>query len=219
MRTAASELQELVGLVPMPRLLEALGFQPNQRSRRCSCVLHEGSNPSAFSWTETGLWKCHSCGAGGDRIALVRATKQLGFRDAVAFLAALAGVTYSPRSDSRAEIEGAVLASKRAAATAWRVRDEVLRLRFYYSHGLRRSERLWKRLGDTLLRAETELAREAAWERMSRLAPACTFFFAAYNYLCRADDAVLARFAVASPSERRTLILGEPDADTRLQAA
>src|SRR5579872_2375840 len=86
--------REIAALVAMPRLLTALGFAVGERTHRCSCILHGGSNPTAFAWTDAGLWKCHSCGAGGDKIALVRAVRQCRFREAVEVLAALAGVEY-----------------------------------------------------------------------------------------------------------------------------
>jgi len=63
----------------MPRLLGELGIEANKRTHRGPCPIHGGSNPTAFSWTDAGLWKCHSCGAGGDKIALVRAVRQFPF--------------------------------------------------------------------------------------------------------------------------------------------
>ena len=102
---ATSNAREVAALVPMFRLLEALGFDVNERTRRAPCVLHGGSNRSAFSWTEKGLWKCHSCGQGGDRIALVRAVRKCSFRDAVELLAALAGAEFCASRASRAEIK------------------------------------------------------------------------------------------------------------------
>ena len=99
------EVREIATLVPMSHLLGVLGFSVNYRSHRCACILHEGSNPSAFSWTEAGLWKCYRYGAGGDKITLVRATRKCSFREAIAFLAALAGVELSKNERPYAEIE------------------------------------------------------------------------------------------------------------------
>jgi phage/plasmid primase-like uncharacterized protein len=96
---------EVAALVPMPRLLEALGFDVNERTRRCACILHGGSNPSAFSWTEAGLWKCYSCGAGGDRIALIRVARSCSFGEALRFLASLAGVEIAQGKLSLADTE------------------------------------------------------------------------------------------------------------------
>jgi DNA primase len=216
---AIHSLREIAALVPMRRVLEALGIEANERKRRCACVLHGGSNPSAFAWREDGRWRCFSCGASGDRIALVRTVRQCSFHEAVDFLAELVGVSYSARHPSETEIERARLKRERATLAAWRVRDEVIRLRAYYCDGLHRSERLWQRLGHALLRAQTENEREAVWDRMARLAPVQTFFLAAFEYLNRADTATLTRVALALPPERRTAILGDNDGNVQLQAA
>lgn len=210
---------EIAGVVPMARLLEALGFAVNERTRRCACILHGGSNPSAFSWREDGVWRCHSCGAGGDKIALVRAVRQCSFYDSLEFLAALAGVTFPVSRLSRRKIERDRIRRKRAEAAAWSVRDEILRLRMYYRDRLHRAERLWLRFGEELHRARNEEEREMAWERMARLAPAQTFFLAAYDCFCRASGAALVRFALAPPEQRRALVFGDDDDNTQLQAA
>lgn len=134
-----ADAREISALVAMPRLLAALGFAVNERTRRGPCLLHSGSNPTAFSWRDDGRWHCFSCGASGDRIALVQATQQCGFREAVEFLAALAGVEFKPGIASREAIEHQKLIREREAAdadallglefSAWRqARDEVLRL-------------------------------------------------------------------------------------------
>jgi hypothetical protein len=111
--------REIAALVPMPRLLESLGFTVNERTRRCACLIHGGANPSAFSWAQEGWWKCYSCGAGGDRIALVRAVRECSFREAVEFLAKLAGISVpdwrvSPAECRRvqAECEGDLVAAR-----------------------------------------------------------------------------------------------------------
>ena len=203
--------KEVAAMTPMLRLLNELGFNVNERTHRAACILHGGSNPTAFSWREDGRWHCFSCGASGDRIALVRAVRQCGFREAVAFLVHLAGVSYEPQRISHRQIEAAK--RQRANAAAWRVRDEVLRLRSYYRDGLHRAERLWRRFGDELLRARTECERDAVWDRMARLAPTCTFFFVAFRYTNHADYATLVSFALASPTEQREAILGDGNAD------
>ena len=216
---AADDVHEVAELVPMPHLLEALAIEANTRTRRAACILHGGSNPTAFSWREDGRWRCFSCGASGDRIALVRAVQQCGFREAVAFLAHLAGVSYEPQRVSRRQIEAAKRQRQRADAAAWRVRDEVLRLRFYYRDGLHRAERLWRRFGDELLRARSGRERDAVWYRMARLAPACTFFLAGFRYINDSDSATLVSFALASPAQRREAMLGDDNADAPFRAA
>lgn len=212
-------VDEVAGLVPMPELLRALGFEANERTRRCACILHGGSNPSAFAWLADGRWHCHSCGAGGDKIALVRAMRQCSFRDAVGFLAALAGVDHHPAKPSRAEVERARDRRERAENAAWRIRDEVLRLRIYYCDILHRSERLWCQIGGDFIRLRSETERESVWDRLGRLAPVMAYFLAAHDFLNRADAATLTRFALSSTFVRRNAILGEHYADPKLQAA
>jgi hypothetical protein len=211
--------RDIAALVSMPQVLRALGFEANERTRRCACILHGGSNRSAFSWTETGLWKCHSCGAGGDRVSLVRAVRSCGFREALEFLGHLASVEYSPRLVSCRDIERARISHERAEKAAWRVRDEIVRLRAYYRDGLHRSERLWGWIGDELCCRCDEQEREAIWDRMARLASVSTFFLAAYNYIYAADSRELIQFALGSSEERRILIFGGLDAASVLQVA
>jgi hypothetical protein len=103
--TQLTDVRQVAALVPTALLLSALGFDVSERTRRCACILHGGSNRTAFSWTEEGFWKCHSCGAGGDRIALVRAARRCSFPEAVEFLAVLAGVEYQRDSVSLETIE------------------------------------------------------------------------------------------------------------------
>jgi hypothetical protein len=198
---------EIVALVPMPEVLRALGFEVNERTRRSACILHDGSNRSAFSWTDAGLWRCHSCSAGGDRIALVRAVRNGTFREAVEYLAALAGVEFRPRRTSRHDIAQKRLRRERAERAAWRIADEIAQLRRYYTDGLHRAERLQTQIGSELLRTSAETALDCGWERLARLAPVCTFFFAAWNFIWGAKPDVLTHFALTSSAERRRFIL------------
>lgn len=200
-------MREIAALVPMSVLLTALGFEVNERTRRCACLIHGGSNRSAFSWTEAGLWKCHSCGAGGDRIALVGAARPCSFRQAIEFLGTLAGVKFCSRRVSRQEITQTRRQRERAERAAWRIADEIARLRRYYTDAMRRAERLQIRIGNELLPSSTEAARDAAWEHLARIAPMSTFFFAAWNFVWDAKPDALARFALASSTERRRFIL------------
>jgi phage/plasmid primase-like uncharacterized protein len=200
--------REIAALVPMGHLLKALGFAVNQRARRGPCLLHSGSNPTAFAWREDGRWHCFSCGAGGDKIALVRAVHKCSFREAVTLLAAMAGVEFRLRRVSQWEIAQAQWQRERAERSAWRIVDKIARLRRYYTNTLHRAERLQTRIGGEILHAYAETARDRdrGWERLARLAPVCTFFFAGWNFIWEATPDVLVRFALASPTERRRLI-------------
>ena len=87
--------QDIAALVPMPELLDTLGIPINTRTRRAPCLLHNGSNPSAFSWTDAGMWFCFHCGKGGDKLTLVEEVRKCSFLDALRFLAALAGIEWA----------------------------------------------------------------------------------------------------------------------------
>ncbi|HEY4739910.1 MAG TPA: CHC2 zinc finger domain-containing protein [Candidatus Acidoferrales bacterium] len=113
-----TKANEVAAHVPMVEMLRVLGFQVNERTRRGACILHGGSNPTAFSWQEDGRWHCFSCGAGGDRIALVRTVRQCGFRESVQFLADLAGIEYRVNQISHDEIARARHEREAELATA-----------------------------------------------------------------------------------------------------
>lgn len=201
------EAREVAALVRMPQLLAEFGFAVNERTRRGPCLLHSGSNPTAFSWREDGRWHCFSCGRGGDRIALVRAVRHCGFADAVKFLAQLAGVEYSPRKVARRDIERARIRRARAESAAWRVRDREIGLVSVYRDGLHRAERLMARFISELGRTSGGAERDAILDRMVVLVWPQTFFAAAYHFLFQASAATLTRFALASPAKRRRFIL------------
>jgi CHC2 zinc finger len=173
---ATSDARELAALVPMSALLSMLGFDVNERTRRAPCLLHSGSNPTAFAWREEGRWHCFSCGRGGDRIALVRAVRQCSFCDAVEFIAVLAGVEYKPGTVSREalEVQKRIRESETAQAdvllhlelSAWRnEQDEVARL-----EAIRRNA--GKRL-DAIYRGEPERWRDEMEHAWGALAEVC----------------------------------------------
>jgi hypothetical protein len=203
----ALSFREIAELVPMTRLLEALGFAVNARVKRCACILHSGTNPTAFSWTDSGFWRCHSCGAGGDRIALVRATRRCSFREAVEFLAALARVEYRQGLESRGIIESqkrqreretveadSLLARERAA---WcEARDVVMQL-----EGIRRNAGMRLR---SMHRGEQERwpgETDLAWEAMADISQQTPRAVAAYSVISFAPAEV--RFAFAMDAEAR----------------
>lgn len=188
----------------MPELLAELGFRVNTRTRRGPCVIHGGDNPLAFHWEETGEWFCFTrCGRGGDKIALVRAVRRCGFREAVTFLAGLGGVQYAPGHVPRAEIERRRQLRLRAGRAAWHAYDEIARLRRYYTDALHRSDRLCAAIGKRLLRERDR----KLWDDLGRLAPAQSFYLAAFQFLNKGTPAELARFAFAGAAKRRAMIL------------
>jgi hypothetical protein len=194
--------REIAALVPMPRLLAELGFQANERTRRCPCSLHGGSNPSAFSWTDSGLWHCHSCGRGGVKIKLVRIVRTCSFREASEFLATLAGVEYKPGFLSRESIEYQKRMHERESAdtdallglefAAWcEARDVVLQL-----EGIRRNAS--KRL-QAIHRGELERwpgETDLAWETLAEVSRQMPRAAAAYNVISFAPSKDRFAFAI-----------------------
>lgn len=80
-------------------LLKVLDTQGVQLKRfgqglRAKCPIHNGDNETSFEvYQDTGRFYCHSCGAGGNTIELAAQLKGLDFKDAVAWLAGIAGIS------------------------------------------------------------------------------------------------------------------------------
>lgn len=218
MGSQGSSASEVAGLVRMPELLSALGFGVNTRTRRAPCILHGGSNASSFSWRDDGLWHCHSCGEGGGKITLVRAVRRCGFREAVEFLAALAGVEYRARHVSPQEIARLRARRERAEAAAWDVQDRFVRLQSGYARALRLVEKLQRAIGERLSREIPSERAERLWAMLARIAPVSGSLFAVWGYLGQADIPTRIRFALGSPAERRAMVFGEELSNESLAA-
>jgi phage/plasmid primase-like uncharacterized protein len=205
--------RDVVARVSMPEVLRALNIVCNARTRRAPCVIHSGSNSSAFVWRDSGLWHCHSCGRGGDKIALVREVRQCSFREAVEFLAALAGVEYRHGLVSRGTLERQNRHRERETAeadsllarefVAWcEARDLVLQL-----EAIRRNA--GKRLQAMHRGAQERWAGEMdlAWEALAEVYRQLPRAAAAYNVIsfAAAED----RFAFAMDTEARGKLLEE----------
>ena len=163
----------------MPQLLEILGFRLNGGTRRCACRLHGGSNRSAFSWRDDGLWHCFSCGAGGDKIALVQAVRECSFREALRFLASVAGVDLGDRLDGdeiRAELAQRQRERARLEVAAWKLDAMEERERFAACLQLHALERLQRQAGrrlSAIYRGGTERfldETEVAWGALKHVA-------------------------------------------------
>ncbi len=194
--------QDIAALVSMPRLLRELGFRVNERSHRCNCLLHGGKNAQAFSWREDGRWFCFSCCCGGDKFTLIEETRQCDFKTALAFLAALAGVSLTDDPKLRADLARArherrqrefEQARLRAAErrTFLAVRNNVLGL-----EQLRRnaSRRLTDLAGLGLEKFPGE--EEAAWAALALVADQIPRAAAAFTVIGFADQETRFRFAL-----------------------
>lgn len=205
--------RDIANLVPTPDLLRALGFDPNERTRRARCILHLGSNPTSFSW-RNGSWYCFGCHRGGDKIRLVREAKACSFSEAVRFLAELAGVAYCPVRASRQELER-VIASRfererlardlitAEAGELRRARENLVRLRSLWRNA---SARRFAIAHGEAERFPNEM--EIAWDVLRLVS----------NEMPRADTAYIIT-AFAAPTERYAFILHPERRDELISAA
>jgi len=95
------------------------------RNFRCACPIHGGDNATAFAVSQDGTkFYCHVCGVGGDVFRLAECLYGCGFREAVAYVAAVAGLDSGrlPQLDREAAEDRATVARRRAALARWRTR-------------------------------------------------------------------------------------------------
>lgn len=204
--------KDVAALVPMPELLDSLGIQVNIRSRRAPCVLHGGTNPSAFSWTDDGCWFCFHCARGGDKLSLIQALRQCSFLDALRFLAALAGVKWAALNtaevrqqlaEARKEAQRVKVASQKLQRLErdllLAARDELLSL-----HKLRRDA--GARLAALRRGARPRFADEeaVAWDALGLVAEQELAVSAKYSLLSFGAPTARSRYAL-HPEQRRTL--------------
>jgi hypothetical protein len=73
---------------PLLDVARDLGMEPKKAGREHveRCPFHEDKTPSLNINPGKGVWHCFSCLEGGDGIALVRAVRRLGFKEAVEWL-------------------------------------------------------------------------------------------------------------------------------------
>lgn len=203
---------DVAALVTMPELLDTLGIGVNTRTRRAPCPLHNGSNPTAFSWIDGGRWHCHSCGKGGDKLTLVQEVRKCSFLDALRYLAALSGIKWSSlnTADVRRQLADARRKTQRIKAASQKLysleknllldaRDQLLSL-----HRLRRNA--GARLADIRIGQKPRFLGEEdlAWSALALVARQELGVSAKYLLLAFGTPTVRARYAL-HPEQRRTL--------------
>lgn len=88
---AKEDLLGLKDVVDWPYLLSSLEFQKiNIQTRRCCCLIHNGTNPTSFSWVDNYFY-CFSCLKSGDAFELVQIIKGFNFIESVKYLSDLFG--------------------------------------------------------------------------------------------------------------------------------
>ncbi len=205
--------KDVAVLVSMPELLSTMGIQVNTHTRRAPCVLHSGTNVTAFSWTDDGRWHCFHCARGGDKFSLVQEVRKCSFLDALRFLAALAGVEWADLNT--AEVRRQLAKAKKKAQRAKAATDKL--------HTLERTLLLDAReelLGLHCLRRNagarlTAMARgakphflgesELAWSALALVAGKELRTGARYTFLAFAAPADRMHFAL-NPRERERMV-------------
>jgi hypothetical protein len=186
--------RDLAGHAPMPQLLDSLGFTVNIRTRRCCCILHGGNNPTAFSWTEQGLWKCHSCGAGGNKVALVRAARKCSYLEAIQFIAQLIRVEVDWRGTSGVKPRQRVQNRKAENRAARLLVSAERALLLDLSHELDALRKIRQRAAAALAQGRND--PETCWAALSFVATALSRTDAAYCILAFGPPMDRARFAL-----------------------
>ena len=69
----------------LPTILDHydIDYSPGREKQMISCPWHEDRHPSMSLDLTDGLWKCFSCGEGGDGYTIIKLMEKVGFRDAV----------------------------------------------------------------------------------------------------------------------------------------
>jgi hypothetical protein len=205
--------RDVAALVPMPDLLNTLGIQVNTRSRRAPCLLHGGTNISAFCWRDNGVWFCFSCGKGGDKFTLVQEIRKCNFLEALRFLAAMAGIKFADldTTEARRQLAKAKRKDQRVKAACMKLqslerdllltaRDEVFSLRKLRRDAGARLTAI--REGEKPRFTDEEAV---AWDALALVARQELTASARYTFLAFASPADRADFAL-NPRERKRMV-------------
>jgi hypothetical protein len=111
------DFDDILNRVTIRDILEHAGIQAI--TNRITCPLHEGANPTSFSFSDTGF-VCFSCGAKGGLLNLVEALLGLNRSQAMEYLCGLAGIP-NPGCDS-----GPTRSAKPKHRTRLRQSDPIL---------------------------------------------------------------------------------------------
>jgi len=93
-----SIVKKLVDKLDVRQVLEELNFSSIKSAGselKACCNIHGGNNPTAFTInSRTGIFYCHTgCQAGGDVFDVIMQVNEVGFKQAVIWLANLQGIT------------------------------------------------------------------------------------------------------------------------------
>lgn len=190
------DARDLARMVSIPQVLRHLGWRIRHR-KRADCGLCRGNSTGTVAFTER-LWKCHRCNEGGDVFKLIMAVNRCGFRDALAYVAGLAGVLVenARRDDWRRNIAEHQRKMEHIGRAAQKLGTLERALRLECRDRIHECDRVLAIPGPW---------REAQWQRAQA---ACLFrdeCLLAYTVLCFAAVAERARY-ILYPDRRLGII-------------
>ncbi|QDU34460.1 DNA primase [Poriferisphaera corsica] len=94
---AATDIVRLIG--------EQVQLRPKGREFACLCPFHEDKNPSMFVSPQKQIYKCFSCGAGGDVFTFVMNYHKMSFPEALEHLAERAGIELTREKMTKQQME------------------------------------------------------------------------------------------------------------------
>jgi hypothetical protein len=83
------DFEEIKDRITIRDILQECGYHP--KKNRMACPIHNGENPTSFSFNDH-VFYCHSCGASGGLLDLVEALLGVNRKEALRYLAHIAGV-------------------------------------------------------------------------------------------------------------------------------
>jgi len=89
--------ERVQGATDLVRLIgEHVQLRPKGRELAGLCPFHDDKNPSMYVSSAKQIYKCFSCGAGGDCFSFVMDYHKMDFREALKYLADRAGIELTP---------------------------------------------------------------------------------------------------------------------------
>ncbi len=96
------DIERVLNATDLVRLIaQHVALKKKGREYAGVCPFHDDHSPSMMVSPNKQIYKCFSCGAGGDALKFVREYHRMAFREALEFLADRAGVKLTPRRAER----------------------------------------------------------------------------------------------------------------------
>jgi hypothetical protein len=92
-----------------------IDYNPERTAGMAPCPLHDDNTPSFSYHLDRGLWKCHSCGEGGDSYTLLMKKEPTDFAGARALASSLALATGDAGGGDE-RVSGSAYAGRRAVS-------------------------------------------------------------------------------------------------------